>query len=98
MKYENHASYQFGECDMKKAVCEIIGTIMGVPPESVNETSSPETLSNWTSLNHMNLILALEQEFGVRFTDAQVVELLSVQAIMNALEERLSGKARTGGQ
>ena len=73
----------------KRKVFEIVSTVMTAPVESVGEDSSPDTLSGWTSLNHMNLILALEQEFNIRFTDQQAVEMLSVSSILLALNSIL---------
>ena len=32
--------------------------------KDVNENSSMDTLGQWDSLNHMNLMMALEEEFG----------------------------------
>jgi acyl carrier protein len=35
----------------------------------------------------MNLVLALEQEFGIRFTDERIVEMLSVRLIVAAVAQ-----------
>ena len=74
---------------MKERVLEIVSQVMGVPVAEVNEKSSPDTIASWDSLNHMNLVLALEEEFGVQFTDDQIVSLLTVEAMIGAL----AGKA-----
>jgi len=72
---------------MKERVFKIISNVMEVPIEDVNEESSPETIKTWDSLKQMNLILALEQEFNVQFTDEHIVDLLSVQIILITLDE-----------
>jgi acyl carrier protein len=60
---------------------------MNVPLEQVSEDSSPDTISGWDSLAHMNLVLALEEELGVEFTDVQIVDMLNAELIMMAVAE-----------
>ncbi len=72
---------------MREKVFEIVASVMGVPVETISLESSPDTIEAWDSLNHMNLLLALEQEFGVQFSDEQMVELLSVEIILATLDE-----------
>ena len=73
---------------MKNSVFKIISQVMNVPLEQLNEDSSPDTVDNWDSLKHMNLVLALEEEFGVTFSDEEIVELLSVEIIIETLKEK----------
>lgn len=68
--------------DVKERIFRVIGQVMGVPVEDVNEDSSPDSIQDWDSLRHMNMILALEEEFGLEFTDEQIVEMLSVGIII----------------
>jgi acyl carrier protein len=50
--------------------------------------SSPETVPTWDSLQHLNLVLALEQEFRIQFTPEEVEQLLSVEVAAAVLEEK----------
>ena len=72
---------------MKEKVYKIISQVMDVPIDNLNEDSSPETIDCWDSLKQMNLILALEEELGVHFTDEQIVEALSVRHILKIIGE-----------
>jgi acyl carrier protein len=64
-----------------------VGRIMGVAPETLIETSSPDSVEAWDSLKHMSMVLALEEEFGVRFSDEQIMGLSSVGIILSTLDE-----------
>jgi acyl carrier protein len=66
---------------------EVLSRIFNVNPDMITEDASPDTIENWDSLRHMNLVLALEEEFGVEFTDDQVVEILSYKLIKIVLRE-----------
>jgi len=72
---------------MKRKVYEIVSKIMNIPLDRINENSSPDTIEAWTSLKHMNLVLALEQEFGTTFTDEEILELMNVGVIIDALSK-----------
>lgn len=43
----------------------------------------------WTSLKHMELLIALETEFGVQFDGADAVDMQSVPTIIERVGERL---------
>ena len=73
---------------MLNRVLKIVSQVMEVPLEQLNEESSPDNVKNWDSLKHMNLILALEEEFDVSFSDEEIVELLSVEIIVETLKEK----------
>lgn len=72
---------------MNKKVFKIVSQVMRVPLEEVNEDSSPDTISKWDSLQHMNLVLALEEEFKIQFSGNQTVSMLNVKLILLTLEE-----------
>lgn len=74
--------------DLEGRVCEIVSGVMGVSREQLNRDSSPDTIRVWDSLRHMNLILALEQEFQVEFSDEELVELLNIGLIVDTLQEK----------
>jgi len=61
---------------------------MNVPIEQLDDDSSPDTVANWDSLKHMNLILALEEEFAVAFSDDEVTEMLSLRRIVEILSKK----------
>lgn len=73
----------------KQRVFRVVGDVMEVPPETVNEHSSPDTIEAWDSLKQLNLILTLEEEFGVSFVDGQIAEMLNVELILAILDEIL---------
>lgn len=74
---------------MRDKLFKIISQIMDIPVEHINEDSSPDTVEKWDSLQHMNLILALEEEFDIQFSDDEVVEMLSVELILLTLKEKV---------
>jgi len=62
---------------------------MGVPIEDINDESNPDTITDWESLSHINLVLSLEVEFGVSLSPEDVLEMLSVGLIRTILSEKV---------
>jgi acyl carrier protein len=75
---------------VKEKIFDIIAQVMNVPIESITADSSPESIEAWDSLKHMSLILTLEEEFGVQFSDEEIVTMLNVGLIMEALTHKLA--------
>ena len=71
--------------ELQQQARKVVSNIMTVPLESLTLESSAGSVESWDSLRHMSLILALEQEFGVRFEDDQIVNMLSVEQIATEL-------------
>ncbi len=47
--------------------------------------TSAADLKKWDSMGHVRLMLAIEERFGIQLRDEQVVELVSVGAIVRAV-------------
>lgn len=73
---------------MKDRIKRVMSQIFAVDTESITMDSSPETIERWDSLKHMQLIMALEDEFGFQFPDDVIPELVSFAAICDAVGER----------
>jgi acyl carrier protein len=56
--------------------------------EQVKPESSPDNISTWDSLQHLNLVLALEQEFRVEFSPEEIEQILSVELAAALLDEK----------
>lgn len=48
----------------------------------------------WDSLEHINLMFAIEEEFGVQFVGNELAELENIGALKRVLEERSRRPAR----
>jgi acyl carrier protein len=67
------------------AVEEVVSRVFGVDPGSLDDGSSPETVEGWDSMGHLNLVAALEQEFGVSIDIGDVMEMVTVKKIHEIL-------------
>ena len=72
---------------MEERIKRVMSNVLGVPADEIGDESSPDTIPNWDSLRHMNLILALEQEFGITIGDDDVSTLISYPLITLVVRE-----------
>ena len=70
---------------MQSRIAAILARTFKVPADSVNAESGPHSIPAWDSAGHMNLVLELEKEFGVTFSDDDVVELIGIAPIATVL-------------
>jgi len=65
-----------------------MSAVFEIPVESIADDASSDNIENWDSLRHLNLILALEEEFGVSIPDEEVGNLINyklIKLIINGL-------------
>ncbi len=64
---------------------ETIASTFGVDKEDLPETVSQGTVPQWSSLTHVMLLAALEEQFGVRLGMQEMASMTSLDAILSAL-------------
>jgi acyl carrier protein len=52
---------------------------------TLSDSLSPETMAEWDSLGHIKVMMACEEEFGVKFTIEETVESTSVGKLKSVL-------------
>ena len=70
-------------------VQRIMADVFSVPVERVTLEGSSETIESWDSLQHLNLMLALEQEFGLELLPDEIERLVSVHDIATLVSDKL---------
>ena len=75
--------------DVQEKVIQVLVNILQVSPDKISIKTTSDDVEQWDSLNHTNMIQALEQEFGIRYDLEQVVSMLSVREIIEATKGML---------
>ena len=74
---------------MQEKLRQVMGRVFNVSSSSITDESKVETIESWDSLNHINLILALEQEFKTMFVPEEIVQMVSFQEILEVLKQKI---------
>ena len=73
------------ENKLEDRIKNIISAVFEIPEEQIKDHSSPDTIESWDSLKHMNLIIALEEEFEVEFNDNEIFEMMNYTLIKSII-------------
>jgi acyl carrier protein len=73
---------------MEERLKKVFSEVFDIEVSEINDESSPDNIEEWDSLNHSNLIMALEQEFDVSFTPDEMIELLNFELVKIVLKEK----------
>ena len=65
---------------------KIISVIFLIDQNQINNQSSNENIKEWDSLKHLSLVLAIEEEFNIRFSNDETLQLTSFKKIAEILK------------
>jgi acyl carrier protein len=69
-------------------VRSIASDVFQVDSGALTTDSSPETIETWDSVQHLNLVLALEEQFGFQFAPEEMDEMRSLGQIANLISAK----------
>ena len=68
---------------------QLASDVFAVPAKSVGKDSSPDNIETWDSMQHLNLVLAVEEKFNLQFSPEEIEEMSSVGRISAMIESKL---------
>ena len=74
--------------NQKVKILEVMSSVFEVEISVLNEDSSVDNIENWDSIRHLNLILALEEEFNISIPDEEVGDLVNYNLIELIVNEQ----------
>lgn len=76
-------------------VRQIASDILQVPADRLGPESSPQQIDSWDSVHHLNLVLALEQEFDVQLDPEDIDQMTDIAQIVSTLKRKLPADSTT---
>jgi acyl carrier protein len=67
---------------------DVFVTALGIEAESFNAHLKLGDIPQWDSLSHFDLVCTIESEFGIRFSTNEIQEILSIDAIREAIAKK----------
>lgn len=71
-------------------VRQIAADVFSIPADRLTRQSSPADTESWDSVQHLSLVLALEQEFNVQFEPEEMDEMKTLGHIADLVDKKLS--------
>jgi acyl carrier protein len=73
---------------MPDPLIETVAAVFNVPRDQIDDHTGPGQLDRWDSVGHLDLVMAIEQRFGVQLTLDESTSLASVADIRRVLRDK----------
>ena len=74
---------------IENRIKNVLSAVFDIPVQEINDNSSSDTIDSWDSLKHMNLIIALEEEFNITIPDTEVANMLTFGLVLLIVKEAI---------
>lgn len=74
-------------------VNEVFRDVFEADDLSITRDTTAADVDGWDSLMHVRLVMAIEKEFGARFTSSEVSSLTNVGDLLDVLERKAAARA-----
>ena len=62
-------------------ILNVVADIFEVPINQINNELSLNSIKQWDSVNHLKLMIALEEEFEIKFTKDDIESMINLSII-----------------
>jgi acyl carrier protein len=69
---------------------QVFQLVFDDPDLSLTPSMTAEDVPAWDSLTHITLIVAVEREFHIRFTTAEIAALMNVGDLADRIQKKLA--------
>jgi acyl carrier protein len=76
---------------MEDRLKNVIASVLGIGLNTIDENLLFKNLWDWDSLKHINLVTALEEEFGVEFSDEEISEMVTYKFVRDVCRKKVDG-------
>jgi acyl carrier protein len=77
---------------MLEALQTIFQNVFDNPDLRIDRSSSASTVPGWDSLAHLNLVVAIEHEFKIKFALGELDQLKNVGEMLDLMERKITLK------
>ncbi len=67
---------------------QLVAQVFGLLPDEITDATGPGSLEDWDSLGHLNLVLEIEQVYGVALSTDDALAISDVASMKRILAER----------
>lgn len=73
--------------NIDERIKDVMSVVFGVDADTINEDSSQDNIEGWESIRTLDLIVALEEEFGVTIPLEEVGNMTNFKYIKLIIDE-----------
>ena len=72
-----------------KTLSDIFNDVLDLDNIQLLESTSANDLEEWDSLSHIQLVVAIEKKFQIKFKSSEIITWKNVGSIVDSIQERL---------
>ncbi len=72
---------------IKSTVKSVMAEVFEIDQNSINDDASQKTISEWDSLQHLNLMVELEDKFDISFEPEEIGDMTTLEKIVENIEK-----------
>jgi len=76
--------------NLEPRIKEVMSSVFDIDVDAINEDSSQDSIEQWDSMKHLDLIVAIEEEFGITIPLEEVGNMINFKYIKLIIEEQLA--------
>jgi acyl carrier protein len=73
---------------MIKKVRKSFVEAFGIDPSEFSQDLTPDSIPAWDSFGHLRLVIALQEQFSIEFNIDEIMEMESVEKIVEIISKR----------
>jgi acyl carrier protein len=73
--------------ELANNVRELMAEVFEVDEDQINDDTNQESLSEWTSLQHMNLLAALEEKYNIQLAMEDMTAMTAFPKVIATLRK-----------
>jgi acyl carrier protein len=77
------------EAQIQIAVAEIIRDVLDKPTLDIGRDTTADQVEGWDSLNHINIVVAAEQKFNIKFKTAEIETLRNFGELVDLIAQKI---------
>ena len=71
-------------------ISEIVMDVTDAEDVVLTDSSVPADVEDWDSLNHIQIVVEIEKEYGIRFSTQEIQSFQNVGDVANMIEQKVS--------
>tara|TARA_B100000780_G_C20729154_1_gene289735 strand:+ start:59 stop:283 length:225 start_codon:yes stop_codon:yes gene_type:complete len=74
---------------MEEKVLEIMSKTFNIDVLLLSKKTSKKDLSQWDSMSHLNLIIDIENEFNISFSNEEIVTIIDFKSLLKIIKNKI---------
>ncbi|WP_281932463.1 acyl carrier protein [Roseibium album] len=75
--------------DLLNDLTEIFEDVMDVEDLELHDGLTADDVEEWDSLSHVRLIVAIEQKYGIKFTNSEIESLRKLKDVTDLIQAKM---------